>query len=198
MSLRSIWVQDNHVMTGSQFVHIDGLMQDCSISSALAMEILQSCTKPWIWQWPYMSAMVSQITGKLTVGSTPCLDWQQRKYRSSALLYLCEENPPLTSGFPSQGANNAESFSMSWCQHVHTQGASLLSSALTEWIWHNKNRITLKPHNSHVFVRLCTSWMDPPLWICGIETTELWTDKQQPIKSLYSEVTGWTLKGKAI
>ena len=27
-------------------VHIDGLVQDCSISSALAMEILQSCTKP--------------------------------------------------------------------------------------------------------------------------------------------------------
>ena len=26
--------------------HIDGLVQDCSISSALAMEILQSCTKP--------------------------------------------------------------------------------------------------------------------------------------------------------
>ena len=99
-------------------------MQDCSISSALAMEILQSCTKPWIRQWPYMSAMVSQITGKLTVGSTPCLDWQQRKHWSSALLYLCEENPPLTSGFPSQRAKNAESFSMSWCQHVRTQGAS--------------------------------------------------------------------------
>ena len=28
--------------------HIDGLVQDCSISSALAMEILQSCTKPLI------------------------------------------------------------------------------------------------------------------------------------------------------
>ena len=26
--------------------HADGLVQDCSISSALAMEILQSCTKP--------------------------------------------------------------------------------------------------------------------------------------------------------
>ena len=25
---------------------VDGLVQDCSISSALAMEILQSCTKP--------------------------------------------------------------------------------------------------------------------------------------------------------
>ena len=30
-------------------VHIDGLVQDCSISSALAMEILQSCIKPSIY-----------------------------------------------------------------------------------------------------------------------------------------------------
>ena len=29
--------------------HTDGFLQDCSISSALAMEILQSCIKPWIW-----------------------------------------------------------------------------------------------------------------------------------------------------
>ena len=29
-------------------VHIDGLVQDCSNSSALAMELLQSCTKPSI------------------------------------------------------------------------------------------------------------------------------------------------------
>ena len=28
---------------------VKGLMQDCSISSALAMEILQSCTKPSMW-----------------------------------------------------------------------------------------------------------------------------------------------------
>ena len=31
-------------------IHIDGLLQDCSISSALAMEILQSCTKPLIYR----------------------------------------------------------------------------------------------------------------------------------------------------
>ena len=29
--------------------YFDGLVQDCSISIALAMEILQSCTKPSIW-----------------------------------------------------------------------------------------------------------------------------------------------------
>ena len=28
--------------------HIDGLVQNCNISSVLAMEILQSCTKPSI------------------------------------------------------------------------------------------------------------------------------------------------------
>ena len=31
--------------------HIDGLVQDCSNSSALAMELLQSCTKPSIWTY---------------------------------------------------------------------------------------------------------------------------------------------------
>ena len=29
--------------------HTNGFVQDCSISSVLAMEILQSCAKPWIW-----------------------------------------------------------------------------------------------------------------------------------------------------
>ena len=30
-------------------MHIDGLVQDCSISIANALEILQSCIKPSIW-----------------------------------------------------------------------------------------------------------------------------------------------------
>ena len=32
-------------------IYIDDLVQDCSNSSALAMELLQSCAKPLIWQW---------------------------------------------------------------------------------------------------------------------------------------------------
>ena len=31
--------------------HIDGLVQDCSNSSALAMELLPSCTKPSIYAY---------------------------------------------------------------------------------------------------------------------------------------------------
>ena len=32
--------------------------------------------------------------------------------------HLCKDNPPLTDGFPSQRASNAESVSMSWRHHV--------------------------------------------------------------------------------
>ena len=35
--------------------NINGLMQDCCISSALALEILQSCTKPSVWKSSFMN-----------------------------------------------------------------------------------------------------------------------------------------------
>ena len=41
-------------VSGELHHHIDGLEQDCSNSSALAMEILQSCTKASIWPWSEM------------------------------------------------------------------------------------------------------------------------------------------------
>ena len=39
----------------TSFQHFDGLVQDCSNSSALAMELLQSCTKASIWYQQYFS-----------------------------------------------------------------------------------------------------------------------------------------------
>ena len=43
-------------------MHLNGLMQDCSISIADALEILQSCTKPLIW---YVALLDQAITGFL-------------------------------------------------------------------------------------------------------------------------------------
>ena len=34
--------------------YIDGSVQDCGISTALAMEILQSCTKPYLYEANYV------------------------------------------------------------------------------------------------------------------------------------------------
>ena len=55
-----------------------------------------------------------QSNSNLTVCSTVCSGWQQRKQHSSTLLALCEGNPPVTGGFPSQRASNTESISMAW------------------------------------------------------------------------------------
>ena len=40
---------------------IDDLVQDCSNSSALAMELLQSCTKPSIWSDTYASVGLNEL-----------------------------------------------------------------------------------------------------------------------------------------
>ena len=44
---------------------IDGLMQDCSISTANALEILQSCTKPSIYRWSIALAHLANIQSRV-------------------------------------------------------------------------------------------------------------------------------------
>ena len=81
-------------------VHIDGLGQDCSISNALAMEILQSCTKPSIcFQLPMIHVIDIPITQYCFTGISH--HWQvdcffnnlvmptRKKHQSSWSLALC-------------------------------------------------------------------------------------------------------------
>ena len=87
--------------------YIEGLVQDCSISIANALEIMQSGTDhlylqfilfpniPIVQAFHYrdvmMNTMVSQITGVLIVYSTVCSGGDQRKHQSSASLALWGE-----------------------------------------------------------------------------------------------------------
>ena len=52
-----IWYTDKKFPQTGIYVHyednFDGLVQDCSNSSALAMELVQSCTEPSIWSLQY-------------------------------------------------------------------------------------------------------------------------------------------------
>ena len=48
-SLQYCFVLSTDVENGKMIHYNDGLAQDCSYSSALAMELLQSCTKPSIY-----------------------------------------------------------------------------------------------------------------------------------------------------
>ena len=58
--------------------------------------------------------MVTQIIGHSSVCSTVRWGPASKKHQRSALLALCEGNPPVTGGFPSQRASYAGSASMSW------------------------------------------------------------------------------------
>ena len=42
-----------NILAVAYWVYIDGLVQDCSNSSALVMELLQSCTKPLTCAWVF-------------------------------------------------------------------------------------------------------------------------------------------------
>ena len=62
------------------------------------------------------------ITGNSTVCPTVCPGWHQCKHHSSTPLALCEGKPPVTDGFPSQRASNAEGVSMPWRHLDKTSG----------------------------------------------------------------------------
>ena len=46
--MRILQVQSSSSRSGLTYTYTDGSVQDCSISSVLAIDILQSCTKPQI------------------------------------------------------------------------------------------------------------------------------------------------------
>ena len=63
-----------------------------------------------------MSTMASQITGVSIVYSVVC----PKKTSKLHVTGLCEGNPPVTGGFPSQSSSNAENVSIWW--HHHDSG----------------------------------------------------------------------------
>ena len=78
----------------------------------------------------HRSTMASQITSNLTVISSTIPSCQQlRKYQSSAILTICEGNPPVTK-------SNVKSLSMSWRHYVwHMTTEQLL--------WHLPNFVAV-------------------------------------------------------
>ena len=69
-----------------------------------------------LWQ-RQMTIIASCITGQSSVCSTVCWNEQQRNTRS-ALMSICEGNPPVTNGFPTQRDKDADNGSIGWCHNV--------------------------------------------------------------------------------
>ena len=71
-----------------------------------------------------MSTMASQITGVSIVCSTVCFKRRSKKTSKFRVTGLCDGNPLVTDGFPSQRASNAENVSIWWRHNVHCNSES--------------------------------------------------------------------------
>ena len=136
-------------MTWQQKVtnHIDGLVQDCINSSMLAMELLQSFTKPSNCEQTMtymhygnhyndviMSAIVSQITSLTSLYSTVYSDADQRKHQSSASLAFVRGIHwwiPCTKG---QWREKCFHLMTSSCQYVKCQLTSHVYRYINNWL----------------------------------------------------------------
>ena len=67
------------------------------------------------------------------------------------LLALCEGNPPVTGGFPSQRANNLHSISVLWCHHEKLSASFLPHSLVRGIHW----SLVDSPHKGPV---ICTAF----------------------------------------
>ena len=115
--------------------------------------------KQWyvLYVFLYSYGIILEITGNLNVCSAVSLNWHQRKHQMLASLALCEGNPPVTGGFPSQRASNVEHV----CSHDIIMLATLSSQTMqlfnpsraqTETVIHCVNRFL------HVIEYACHTW----------------------------------------
>ena len=65
-----------------------------------------------LW-WRHKGIIGSQVSGLSTVCSKACSNWHQRTSEPA----LCEGNPSVTGGFPSQRASDEASLTTPWCHH---------------------------------------------------------------------------------
>ena len=93
--------------------HFDSIAHDCSNSIPNALELLQSCTRPSTYNHIALPWCLTRVGNWLcnngttfprTIAIIVLLHaWRRHKMEIMfVLLTLCERNPPVISGFPSQ------------------------------------------------------------------------------------------------
>ena len=137
------------------------------LSNGLVPNRCQTIAWSNVYQYCYsdviMSTMVSQITGISIVCWTACSGTDQRNHQSLLLLALCEGNPPVTGGFPSQRASITENvFIWSSCISMYHQ-ASMLCNCVFYTNVMEVTRISMKPFLLKMWQYLGISCL--PFWM---------------------------------
>ena len=110
-------------------------------------------------QWCQTRFMMFKITSNLTCLFNSMFRGTLKKTSKPALLTLCEGNPSVTGGFPSQRANYAESISISWYHH-----GEYMKQIITAQCCCNSQYFQY-PNNSHAINHQVQA-MGCLLWVC--------------------------------
>ena len=109
------------------------------------LNILPYCFHVYVYQcWPETVAAICRnmgiwdvfmlrLPGKIYPGVRNLFRVTSKKILNAVLLTLCEGNPLVTSGFPSQGASNGESVSMAWHQAQSKGTISRVGNSVPAW-----------------------------------------------------------------
>ena len=103
----------------------------------------------------------------------------EEKHQISALLDLCEGNPPVIGGFPSQRASNGESVFTLWLLHdgsLHTYPSSLWLDHIWEFAYIPPTPCGLQGHavrqDIEIYLPLDSSPASLSCLFCGVHLTQ--------------------------
>ena len=124
-----------------------------------------------------ISAMVSQIIRVSMDCSKGLSKHRSKKIPKLRVTGLCGENPPVTGGFPSQGASNAENVSI-WWRHHGVMGSWIL--AIQFQTVRSVSQQRKPPHPTLLYALTQCSWGDVAIfWICELKhfkVTDSWNN----------------------
>ena len=115
-------------------------------------------------QWPHMRAMASQ--------SPANSDYQQRKYQSSTLLTLCEENPPWLVDSSHKGPVMWTAFS--WHDIIMQEADWVLTSRYGIWTAHSCWPQSCFPAASKDLLHSHVNWARTPLRLARYGHRSTW------------------------
>ena len=158
------------------FLHnIDGLVQECRNYGALAVELLQSCTKPSIWYiWTYTHNKThprEKRRHSICFNHYSDTEWVSRRLKSPATRLYCNSIYGLQTKEASNGPNmdNAESLP---CRNV----IIICKMIVSDWNQYENNSIERTRRNRIAYLPSCNylsyglnststvGWN--PSWVC--------------------------------
>ena len=133
---------------------IDGLVQDCGIFSALAMEILQSCTKPSVWHMDIYNDWLVFMINEGCSDSKICIPCYWLIDLCSDTMAIVRQIIMTTSSYGNFSALLTLCVgNLPWqcCGVTWSFGISLICSSTNGWA-NNRGAADLRHHRTHYIV----------------------------------------------